>query len=153
MVLDDINAKEKFLFHLEWLLALEQRYFHILQSGLVHIAYDPKDVQGLTFGAGDAAQRLGEVMVCLKQAFRSTDLVMREGMNFWILTPFTQLDPVMEKVKKVITTAPKNGLDIAKSDIGIFLMRDYMKPESPAFKSGAEFLNFLLSPKKPLPVI
>lgn len=150
MVLDDINAKEKFLFHLEWLLALEQRYFHILQSGLVHIAYDPKDVQGLTFGAGDAANKLGEVMDCLKQAFRSTDLVMREGMSFWILTPFTQLDPVMEKVRKVITTAPNNGLDIARSDIGIFLMRDHMKPDLPAFKTGAEFLAFLLKNQTPL---
>lgn len=147
MVLDDINAKERFLFQLEWLLALEHRYSHILQSGLVHVAYDAQDVRGLTYNASDAAQKLGEVTSCLKKAFRSTDLVARDGLNFWILTPFTQLDPVMEKVQKVITTAPQNGLAIARSNISIYLLRDHLKPDSAPFKSGKEFLTHLLQSK------
>jgi hypothetical protein len=145
MVLDDMYARERFLFHLEWLLSLETRYCHILQSGLVYIALNPNDVHGLTYDAGDAAQKLGEVSNCLKQAFRTTDLVMREGMNFWIITPFTQLDPVIEKVKSVITTAPKNGLEIAQSNTKIFLLRDYIKPGKPEWDSGVGFLEHLLT--------
>lgn len=152
MILDDINSKERFMFQLEWLLALEHRYSHILQSGLVHVSYDAQEVRGLTYNASDAAQKLGEVMICLRQAFRSTDLVARDGLNFWILTPFTQLDPVMEKVQQILTTAPQNGLAIAKSNINIYLLRDHMNPDSPPFKSGKEFLTHLLQSKASISV-
>jgi hypothetical protein len=143
MVLEDMYARERFLFQLQWLLALEHRYHHILQSGLVHVTYDPQDVHGLTFDAADAASQLGEVMACLKRSFRSTDLVAREGMSFWILTPFTQFDPVMDKVRHVLTHAPDNGLAIAKSDIHIYLLRDHLKHDAPAFKAAEDFLDYL----------
>jgi hypothetical protein len=103
----------------------------------------------VTYDAGDAAHKLGEVLNCLKQAFRSTDLVMREGMNFWIITPFTQLDPVIEKVKNVISTAPKNGLEIAQSNIKIFLIRDHIKPGMTECNSGVDFLQYLLAGETP----
>jgi hypothetical protein len=150
MVLDDMNARDQFLFHLDWLLSLEARYHHILQSGLVHVALNPADVHGLTYDAGDAAHKLGEVMTCLQQAFRSTDLVMREGMSFWILTPFTQLDPVVEKVKTVISTAPKNGLEIAQSNVKIYLLRDHMSDTAAESKSAEAFLDYLRSNPAPI---
>ena len=62
MVLQDMYAREHFLFQLEWLLALEHRHHHILQSGLVYVRFDPHDVRGLTFDAADAANPLGEVL-------------------------------------------------------------------------------------------
>jgi hypothetical protein len=143
MVLDDMYTRERFLLQLEWLLALEHRHHNILQSGLVHVAYDPQDVTGLTFDAADAASKLGEVLACLKKSFRSTDLVTREGMNFWILTPFTQLDPVKEKVRHVLAHAPENGLAIAKNNIRIFLLRDHIKDGSPLHKTAEDFLDYL----------
>lgn len=149
MVLNDMHARERFFFHLEWLLALEHRYSHILQSGLICIAYDGRDVMDSTYDAGDAVLKLCEVMDCLKQAFRTTDLIARDGLNFWILTPFTQSDPVIEKVKQVIKTAPENGLEIVKSDIQIFLLRDHLKPGTPAFKTGQDFLTYLLHSQTP----
>lgn len=150
MSLEDMYARERFLFRLEWFLAFENRYSHALQSGLVRIAYDERDVHGLTYDAADTALRLSEVMICLKQAFRNTDLVARDGLNFWILTPFTQSDPVIEKVKQVIKTAPQNALGIAKSNIDIFLLRDHLKPDTPAFKSGEDFLAYLLETQAPI---
>ena len=150
MVLEDMYARERFLFWLEWLLALESRYSNILQSGLVRITLDRHDVFGLTYDAGDTALKLSEVKDCLKQAFRRTDLVARDGLNFWILTPFTQSDPVIEKIRKVIKTAPLNGLSIAKSDIDIFLLRDHLKPGIPAFKTGQDFLAYLLLGQAPI---
>jgi len=143
MVLDDMYTREHFLFQLEWILALEHRHQNALQSGLVYVTYDPQDVYGLTFDAADAAGRLGEVLLCLKSAFRSTDLVTREGMNFWILTPFTQLDPVLDKVRHVLAHAPENGLAIAKSDICIYLLRDHIKGNSLVLKKAEDFLDYL----------
>ncbi len=143
MVLDDIYSRDRFLSQLDWILALEQRYQHILQSGLVHVSYNVRDVQNLTFDAADAAIKLGEVLACLKTAFRSTDLVAREGMSFWILTPFTQLDPVADKVRRILKYAPENGLSIAESQIRIYLLRDHVKNEATHCKRAEDFLDYL----------
>lgn len=143
MVLDDIYSRDRFLSQLDWILALEQRYQHILQSGLIHVSYNIKDVQHLTFDAADAAIKLGEVLACLKNAFRSTDLVTREGMGFWILAPFTQLDPVSDKVRRILKFAPENGLSIAESQIRIYLLRDHVKTDAPHCKKAVDFLDYL----------
>lgn len=145
MVLDDMYASERFYHQLEWLLALEHRYHHVLQSGLVRVSYDPRDVHGLTFDAADAANQLGEVLACLKKSFRSTDLVARKGLNFWILTPFTQTDPVMDKVRHVITHAPQNGLAIAKNDISVYLLRDHLNADKATHNDAEGFLDYLMS--------
>ncbi len=143
MVLDDIYSRDRFLSQLDWILALEQRYQHILQSGLVYVSYNIRDVQNLTFDAADAAVKLGEVLACLKSAFRSTDLVAREGMSFWILTPFTQLDPVADKVRRVLKFAPANGLTIADSEIRIYLLRDHVKKDQAHCAKAVDFLDYL----------
>ncbi|MDD5031025.1 MAG: hypothetical protein PHH58_16275 [Rhodoferax sp.] len=143
MVLDDIHSRDLFLSQLDWLLALEQRYENIMQAGLVHVTYNTRDVQNLTFDARDTAIRLGEVLVCLKKAFRSTDLMTREGMSFWILTPFTQLDPVADKVRHVLKYAPENGLAIASSQIRIYLLRDHVKKDLVHCKRAEDFLSYL----------
>lgn len=143
MILEDMYARERFLFQLEWLMALEYRYHHILQSGLVHVVYDPQDVHGLTFDAADAASQLGEVLACLKKSFRSTDMVARDGMSFWILTPFTQFDPVLDKVQQVLSQAPENGLAIARNDIHIYLLSDHLNAETSRLKKAEEFLDYL----------
>jgi hypothetical protein len=143
MVLDDLTAHERFLVMLEWILALERRHADVLQPGLVHIKYDPQDIRDLTFGASDAAQKLSEVADCLTHAFRGTDLIAREGMSFWILTPFTQIDPVVEKVRQVISTAPKNGLGIAHSNVRIYMLRDHVSGAAGKFKAGQDFLDYL----------
>ncbi len=144
MVLDDCNERDKFFYMLEWMLALELRYPDTLQPGLVHVTYDPTDIRSLTSDAADAAEKLGEVLSCLQQAFRTTDIVARDGLAFWILTPFTQADPVMDKIRTVIRTAPQKGLAIAESNIDMFLLKDRQKPGSPKFNNAREFLDILL---------
>ena len=153
MVLDDLTAHDRFLVMLEWILALERRHADVLQPGLVHIKYDPQDIRDLTFGASDAAQKLSEVADCLTHSFRGTDLIAREGMDFWILTPFTQIDPVVEKVREVISTAPQNGLGIAHSNVRIYLLRDHLGGAAGQFKAGQDFLDYLKTlPDAVLPV-
>ncbi len=153
MVLDDISANDKFLVMLDWMLALEGRHADALQPGLVYVAYDQTDVRDLTFGASDAARKLSEVLDCLQRAFRTTDIIARQGMGFWILTPFTQIDPVIGKVRQVIKTAPKNGLAIAHSNIRIFMLRDHIAARPAKFRSAQECLDYLLTqPVDVLPV-
>jgi hypothetical protein len=151
MVLDDLTAHARFLVVLEWILALEKRHADALQPGLVHIRYDPQHIRDLTFGAGDAAHKLGEVADCLTLAFRGSDLIAREGMGFWILAPFTQIDPVVEKVRQVISSAPKKGLAIANSDVRIYLLRDHLGGAASQFKAAQDFLDYLKS--LPAPVL
>lgn len=143
MVLDDVYAKERVLFHLDWLLNMERRHDHVLQSGLVHIALNPDDVQRVSFGASDAAEKLGEVLSCLQSACRSTDLMMREGMSFWIITSFTHLDLLTDKVKTIMATAPHNGLEIAENQIHVYMLRDFMQPGMPSFERSTDFLDLL----------
>lgn len=150
MVLQDMYARERVLSHLEWLLALEHRYDHVLQTGLIHIAYDPSEVLGLSFDAADAAHQISQVLSCLRQSFRSTDLVARDGFSIWILTPFTQFDPVMEKVRHVLAKAPENGLGIAKKHISVYLLRDHLNAETPVFERPEQFLSHLLDHRIPV---
>jgi hypothetical protein len=151
MVLDDLTAHDRFMVMLEWVLALEKRHADALQPGLVHIKYDPQDIRDLSFGAGDAAQKLSEVADCLTHAFRGSDLIAREGTDFWILTPFTQMDPVMEKVRQVISSAPKQGLAIAHSDVRIYLLRDHLGGAASKIKAAQDFLDYLKSLPAPVP--
>lgn len=143
--MDEITDRDKFLIMLEWMLALEQRHSDALEPGLIHIAYDASDIRDLTFGAGDAAHKLTEVLQCLQQVFRGTDLIAREGMNYWILAPFTQIDPVMEKVRKVLTTAPQSGLAIAHSNVRVYMLRDHMDSPSAKVRDAEGFLAHLLT--------
>lgn len=153
MVLDDLSAHDRFLVMLEWMLALEKRHADALEPGLVHIKYDPQDIRDLTFGASDAAQKLSEVGACLTRAFRDTDFIAREGMDFWILTPFTRIDPVIEKVRVVISTAPQSGLRIAHSNVRIHMLRDHVTGAAGKFKAGQDFLDYLQTlPNSVLPL-
>lgn len=150
MVLDDLTAHDKFMVLLEWMMALEARHADALQPSLVYIKYDEKDIRDLTFGASDAAQKLSEVQDCLRRAFRTTDLIARDGMGFWILTPFSQVDPVMEKVTAVIRTAPQNGLGIAQSNVRIFSLRDHLNTSAAKFKATQDFLDYLKALPAPI---
>jgi hypothetical protein len=143
MVSDDISPDDRFWVLLEWMLALDGRHADVLQPGLVHITYDPSDIRDLTFGAHDAAQKLREVMDCLRDSFRSTDTITRKGTGFWILAPFTQIDPVVEKVRKVIQTAPQNGLAIAQSNVRIYMLHDHVTARPGGFADVDDFLEYL----------
>ena len=150
MVLDDLTDHDRFLVLLEWILALEKRHADVLQPGLVYIKYDAQDIRDLTFGASDAARKLSEVADCLKSAFRGTDLITREGMSFWILAPFSQIDPVVEKVRQIMATAPQNGLGIAHSNVRIYLLRDHIEGPAGQFKSAQDFLDYLKALPEPV---
>jgi GGDEF domain-containing protein len=119
----DFDTREKFLFTLEWLLAVTRRHTGGLQFGLAHINYETSKILGETYGAQKASQKLDEVSHSLRNAFRKSDLVVRDGVDFWILLPFAPTEEkLVDKIKYIIDTASQGGLQIVERDISIFLL-------------------------------
>ncbi|ADE12503.1 diguanylate cyclase domain-containing protein [Sideroxydans lithotrophicus] len=119
---EDLEAHDKFLFTLEWLLAVTKRHAGGLQFGLAHINYESPKILGETYGAQKAAQKLDEVSHSLRKAFRKSDLVARDGGDFWILVPFAPAEKLVDKIRYIIETASQSGLQIVERDISIFLL-------------------------------
>lgn len=137
------ELREKFLFTLEWLLAVTRRHSSHVNFGLIHINFANPRVLGDTYGAQEAAQKLDEILQCLGQAFRKTDLVTRDGVSFWVLVPYTPTDDKLaDKVKDIIDIASQNDLHIVERDISIFSL-PFDAPELDPNCSAAEFLAYL----------
>jgi hypothetical protein len=141
--LNTLGLQEKFFVQLEWVLALEKRYVNILEAGLVHIAYEPAHMQSLTFGAKDAATHFEELQGLLRESFRATDLIARMGFEVWILTPFTQADPVTKKIEHLLTAAKHCGVAIAQHQIKVHLIKDHLSIDKSRAPDGLAFLNQL----------
>lgn len=120
---EDTEARDNFLFTLEWLLAVAKRHTDCLRFGLAHIDYESSRILGETYGAQDASKRLDEVAHSLRKAFRKTDLVARDGVDFWILVPYTPPEEkFVDKIKYIIDTVSQCGLQIVARDISFFLL-------------------------------
>ncbi len=139
----DLEARDKFLFTLEWLLEVTKRHSDGLQFGLAHINYETPKVLGETYGAQKAAQKLDEVSHSLRKVFRKTDLVARDGADFWILVPFTPAEEkLVDKIKYIIETASLSGLHIVERDISFFVLPNDAAKLG-ANSSALEFLEYL----------
>lgn len=144
MVLEALGSAEKFMAVLGWMIALGHRQAGALEAGLVHVHYDPQDVRDYTFSASDAAEQLDVIQNCLRDAFRQSDLICRDGIDFWILAPFTQIEPILEKVQRVIQNAPQNGLSLARNNFRVFMLKDHANPGRSVAPDPALFLQQLL---------
>lgn len=138
--MNDTDLQSKFFFQLAWVLALEKRYVNILEAGVVHIACDPTHVQSLTFGAKDAASNFDDVQALLRESFRATDLMVRIGFDVWILTPFTQADPVTQKIEHLLASAQQRGVAIARHQIRVHLIKDHLSIDKARAPDGLAFL-------------
>lgn len=138
-----IELREKFLYTLEWLLAVTRRYTGHVQFGLVHVNFSNPGLLGDTYGAQEAAHRLDEIAVCLKNAFRKTDLVARDGVDLWVLVPFTPPDELpADKIGEIIAIASQNSLEIVERDISFFSL-PFAAPEQNHDDTAEEFLAYL----------
>ena len=140
---EDIAALERFMITLEWLMALHERHPNALHFGLIHVCFHNKQQLGQAYGARDATQMLSNLSAKLRQSFRKTDLVAREGTDFWILVPYTLPDTVAQKVTQLVEMASDAGLDIVDRDVAVFSMPDPEIMQNMAFNSGGEFLAHL----------
>ncbi len=137
---EDIEALQKFLFALDWLLACRARYSNHFQFGLAHIDYHNLSRIGERYGARGGSIALDKVAHSLRSVFRKTDLVARQAGDFWILTPHVPaIEKVSEKVRYIVETWPEDGLQIVERDISFFVLGD----EAAQWAEGRNPLEFL----------
>lgn len=140
---EDIDALDRFMITLEWLMALQERDPNALHFGLIHVCFHNSESLGRAYGARDASLMLTQLARKLRLSFRKTDLVARDGTDFWILVPYTSPATVTEKVTALVELASDNGLDIVDRDIAIFAMPDLDILNNMAFDSASDFLSHL----------
>lgn len=143
MCQQDNELREKFLFTLEWLLAVTKRYSAHVQFGLVHVNFANQRILGDIYGAQEAAQKLDEILHRLSKAFRKTDLVARDGVDFWVLVPYTATDgKLADKTRYIIEIASQSDLQIVERDISFFSL-PFNAHELEEDSSATEFLSYL----------
>jgi GGDEF domain-containing protein len=140
---EDTAAWEKFLYVLEWVLAVQMRYASNLRHSLVCISFHDQKKLGDAYGAKDALQMLVDLAKQLRHSLRKTDLVARNGTAIWVMIPFVTPESVLSKVSQIVEIASANGLDIVDRDISIFSIPDAGILEGQDFKSAEDFLDFI----------
>lgn len=139
MLHQDIDAREKFLFTLEWLLGLQSRYPEYMRFGLLHVEFQDPSQLGAAYGVHEAMKMLVGLTHALRHAFRKSDLVARDGMGVWILIPFTDPATVVQKAEEIVRVGAENGLNIVEH-----LIRVYALPEDGTVLKGRDpAANFL----------
>lgn len=144
---DDTAAWEKFLYVLEWVLAVQMRYASNLRHSLVCIDFHDQKKLGDTYGAKDALQMLVDLAGQLRSSLRKTDLVARNGTTIWVMIPFVTPESVLSKVSQIVEIAAGNGLDIVDRDISIYSIPDAGILEGKDFGSAEDFLEFISDKK------
>ncbi|MBU1235735.1 MAG: diguanylate cyclase [Gammaproteobacteria bacterium] len=140
---EDTAAWEKFLYVLEWVLAVQVRYANNLRHSLVSINFHDQKTLGDTYGAKDALQMLIALAGQLRSSLRKTDLVARNGTTIWVMIPFVTPESVLSKVSQIVEIAAANGLDIVDRDISIYSIPDAGILEGQDFKTAEDFLDFI----------
>lgn len=140
---EDIASHEKFLYTLDWLLAVTTRYSGQLRFGLAHIDYENPRVLGDAYGAKSASQKLDEILHILRKNFRKADLVARHGTDIWILVPYAPDEEKLgDKIKYIIDTASQAGLEIVERNLSFFSL-PHESMQHCANCSAPEFLDYL----------
>ena len=140
---EHIDPLDRFMITLEWLMALEERYPSGISFGLLHVCFHGREKLGQTYGARDAVHMLKNLADQLSQSFRRTDLVARNGTDFWILVPYTQPETVTQKVTTLVELASDNGLDVVDRDVAIFALPDPVFATGLSKANAAECLAYL----------
>lgn len=121
MIIHDIEARHSFLITLDWVLALNRRYANKLEFSLVQISYGDTHELGETYGAVEAREQLASMTLTLQKAFRETDIVTRDGSDFWVLVPYTAYsEHLFDKIIATIQENHNNSLNVVDRKISIF---------------------------------
>ncbi len=137
------DTHEKFLFTLEWLLAVTRRYSGRLEFGLAHIDFENPRVLGDAYGAKQASHKLDEVLQLLRKAVRKTDLVARDGTDFWILLPHAaDEEKLVDRIREIVELTSQSGLQIVERDVSIFSFPKGVSELSPEL-NATQFLAHL----------
>ncbi len=121
---DDAGSWDRLLHVLEWLLDVELRHPGTLRFSMVYISFADKIALGNTYGAPAAFQMLVKLAHDLNRAMRKSDIVARNGTDFWVLIAHNEAELVVPKIAKIVEIAAANGLDVVDRDISVFSFHD-----------------------------
>ncbi len=140
---EENDVHEKFLFTLDWLLAVTRRYSSSLEFGLAHINFENPGALGDAYGAPLASHKLDDVLLLLRKAIRKTDLVARDGADFWILLPHaTGEEKLADRIREIVDLTSQSGLQIVERDLTLYSFPKGL-PELEGEVSAYEFLSHL----------
>jgi hypothetical protein len=120
-MISDIQLCSRFVETLDWICQVLIRHSEDFNIALVKIAYGDDNSLGEAYGAPEALRQLSSLTHDLQSSFRRSDLVGREGTDFWILFPYTRVqDNVYEKLLDVLESSKHQTLNIVEREIAIF---------------------------------
>lgn len=146
----DAASWEKLLHVLEWIIDVKLRHYDSLGLGfsLAYISFYDKMVLGNRYGAMVALQMLVELDYELSRAMRKSDIVARDGTDFWVLIPHHQADLVVSKISRIVEIAAENGLDVVDRDISTFVFQDINILKEYGLETPQLFLEYVKNNRK-----
>lgn len=147
----EIEARRAFLFTLEWLLALLNRYSSSIQFDLVHIELGSDHELGEAFGVQEAFKQLALLTTSLTNDFRKTDLIARHVTDYWIIVPYdSNREQIQTKIVDIFKATKHKDLNIINREISIFSLPLSKTEAITNLTSAIEFLEYLKTNKKEL---
>ena len=140
---NDAAAWERLLHVLEWILSVKVRHPECLDFSVAYISFGDKATLGNKYGAMQAVLMLVELTNDLSNAMRKTDIVARNGTDFWVLIPHVGAEAVVPKVARIVEIAGENGLDVVDRDISIFALTDNEILKQNGLDSPLRFLDYV----------
>lgn len=151
LIKKEIESRRAFLFTLEWLLALLNRYSSSIQFDLVHIELGSDHELGEAFGVQEAFKQLALLTTSLTNDFRKTDIMTRNVTDYWIIVPYdSNREQIQTKIVDIFNTSKHKDLNIINREISIFSLPLASSEDISNITSAIEFLEYLKANKKQL---
>lgn len=151
LIKKEIESRRAFLFTLEWLLALLNRYSSSIQFDLVHIELGSDHELGEAFGVQEAFKQLALLTTSLTNDFRKTDIITRNVTDYWIIVPYdSNREQIQTKIVDIFNASKHQDLNIINREISIFSLPLASSETITNLTSAIEFLEYLKANKKEL---
>lgn len=151
LIKKEIESRRAFLFTLEWLLALLNRYASSIQFDLVHIELGSDHELGEAFGVQEAFKQLALLTTSLTNDFRKTDIMTRNVTDYWIIVPYdSNREQIQTKIVDIFNASKHKVLNIINREISIFSLPLASSEAITNITSAIEFLKYLKANKKQL---
>lgn len=151
LIKKEIESRRAFLFTLEWLLALLNRYSSSIQFDLVHIELGSDHELGEAFGIREAFKQLALLTISLTNDFRKTDIITRNVTDYWIIVPYdSNREQIQTKIVEIFQASKHKDLNIINREISIFSLPLATSEAITNLTSATEFLEYLKANKKEL---
>jgi hypothetical protein len=151
LIKKEIESRRAFLFTLEWLLALLNRYSSSIQFDLVHIELGSDHELGEAFGVQEAFKQLALLTTSLTNDFRKTDIMTRHVTDYWIIVPYdSNREQIQTKIIDIFHASKHQELNIINREISIFSLPLASSEAMTNLTSAIEFLEYLKANKRAL---